>query len=128
MFSCSSLMRSVAVTLPKQTVFNFFLSNKEFQNVSNIFTCDCMKHSEIEQAGLKAALSLYGAKQDEIMATLRNRILTEKVLNSTTFVNPERLPLAKDSLEYHSYRCYYSYYNYLLSNFEMDATRKDDKT
>ena len=98
---------SALFSIGKQTVFNFFLSNNEFQNVSKVFTRDCMGHNEIEQAGLINALLLYRAKLGEIMATLRSRILNEKVLNSTTFVNPERLPPTKDSLKYHSYRCYF---------------------
>ena len=33
------------------------------KKITNIFTTDGMKYCEIEQAGLKAALLLYGAKQ-----------------------------------------------------------------
>ena len=50
---------------------------------------------------------LYGAKKEEMMAELRARIMGEKVLNSTRFVNAERLPPTEDALKYHSYRCYH---------------------
>ena len=38
---------------------------------------------------------------------LRSRMLKEKVLTSTTFVNPERFVNTEDALKYHSFRCYH---------------------
>ena len=90
----------------KQTVLNFYLNNPDFQEQSKIFTTLNRSHNEIKEAGLRATLSLYGARKGEIMANLRARTMSEKVLNSTTFVKPERLPPTEDALKYHSLRCY----------------------
>ena len=56
------------------------------------------------------------------MASLRYRIMTEKVLNSTTFVNPERLPPTENSLKFHSYWCYYQ----ILKWKGVEKTTKPD--
>ena len=65
---------------------------------------------------------LYKARQEESMASLRYRIMTEKVLNSTTFVNPERLPPTENSLKFHSYRCHYQ----ILKWKGVEKTTKPD--
>ena len=94
--------------LGKRTFFKSFNKSEELQKLSDIFTSDDeITQDIIEKAGLRATLLLYNAKKGEDIADLRYRVLTEKILSSTTFVGPERLPPTEASVKYHSYRSYY---------------------
>ena len=97
----------------KQTVMSFYENHPGFRSVCEIFTSLQKSHDEIADAGLKATLSLYGARTGEVMANLRARMMAEKVLNSSTFVNPERLPPTEDALRYHSFRTYLQVLNWM---------------
>ena len=102
-------------------MMNFYLNSSDFQAESEIFTTLNRSQEEIKDAGLRATLSLYGARKCELMANLRARMMAEKVLNSATFVNPERLPPTEDALKYHSFRCYLQILNWI----SMELTREN---
>jgi len=91
----------------KQTVFKLLLNNLELQTQFKIFTSVNYSQKEIEVAGLKATLALYGGRKNESIANLCARIMSENFLNSSVFVGPEKLPPTEGSLKYHSYRTYH---------------------
>ena len=91
----------------KQGVFKFFQNNVDMQFQSKIFTTVNSSQKEIEIAGLKATFALYGGRNGESIAELRGRLMSEKVLKSSVFVSPERLPPTEGALKYHSYRTYH---------------------
>ncbi len=62
---------------------------------------------EVETAGERAIVSLYGGKKTETLADLRARKFTEKVASSATSVQAQSLPPTSDAVRIHSRRVYY---------------------
>jgi len=79
----------------------------ELRSVANTFCSDCCQTSDIEAAGRKAMLLLYGCKTLESNNSLRHRMLVEKVAAANSFATPERLPPTDSSTKYHSFRTYF---------------------
>ena len=79
----------------------------ELRSVANTFCSDFSQHSDIEAAGRKAMLLLYGCKTLESTNALRHRMLVEKVTTVKSFVKPERLLPTDPSTKYHSFRTYF---------------------
>ena len=91
----------------KAKAFGHLLKEKELQVVANIFCSEDSQHVDIENAGKKALLVLYGCRKMDSINTLRHRMLLEKVVAAKSFVTPERLPPTESATKYHSFRTYY---------------------
>lgn len=62
---------------------------------------------EVQNAGEKVLVSLYGGKRTETLNELRARKFSEKVASSANSVEVKTLPPTSDAAKYHSCRSYY---------------------
>lgn len=100
------------------TAFKKLMNSDELQNVAEIFCKEDRTQAEIEDAGKKAILLLYGCRKDETLQELRYRVFKEKVASSKTFVKPERLPPTESAVKYHAFRTYFQILQWMKKNTE----------
>ena len=61
----------------------------------------------IECLGRRVMAVIISGKDSGPVSSLRHFILNKKVMHTTTFVNPERLPPTASACKFHSVRVYY---------------------
>jgi dihydrofolate reductase len=94
-------------SIGKSKALNKLIHNHELQSIAKIFNADERSNLEIEIAGNRAILILFGRKTFQSINELRHRMLIEKVAHAKTFVAPKRSSPTESSSKYHSYRTYY---------------------
>lgn len=116
---CDSTSRIFSIG--KAKAFDTLMNVAELRSVANTFCSDCCQHSDIEAAGRKAMLLLYGCKTLESTNALRYRMFVEKVARAKSFVTPERLPPTDASTKYHSFRTYFQLQIWKSTEETIDA-------
>ncbi len=91
---------------------------QKLQNLATVFTMADRSHEEIEQAGNKALVVLYGCTQDWDLNFERASKFTEKVASSSRYLPPERLPPTSDAARFHSQRVYHQVQVWLGNDME----------
>lgn len=89
---------------------------KDLQNASKVFMDADRSHDEIEKAGNEALATLYGAPQGSDLNFERAAKFSEKVVSSSSYLPPERLPPTSDAGRFHSYRVYLQVQGWLGNN------------
>jgi hypothetical protein len=77
-----------------------------FRAVVQILSKSGLKAAEVEQAGERALVCLYGGKKTETLNELRARMFSEKVTTSASSVQVKSLPPTSDAAKNHSRRVY----------------------
>ena len=93
------------------------------RSCSNTFCTPHTDQVDIESAGSKAIVSLFNGATSDSLASLRYSFLCKKVVSSSTFVTPERLPPTQSALKYHSFRCYLQVMTWMGLSSQMDAEK-----
>ncbi len=90
----------------------------DLQEASKLFMLANSKHEDIEKAGNQALAILYGSVHGWDLNFERASKFTEKVVSSSCYMPPERLPPTSDAAKFHSYRVYLQVQMWLGNNLE----------
>ena len=77
------------------------------QQSAEVFNSQESTKEEIEKAGDKAVVHLYGGNEQDTLDTLRHKKFNEKVASRSSFIEPQSLPPTSAAAKYHSYRVFY---------------------
>ena len=77
------------------------------QSCANAFTIPNQTTQIIEDLGCQVMSFLFGGKHAHSLDTMRYNILCKKVVSSSSFVTPERLPPTESATKLHCRRVYY---------------------
>ena len=77
------------------------------QSCANAFTIPNQTTQIIEDLGCQVMSFLFGGKHAHSLDTMRYNILCKKVVSSSSFVTPERLPPTESATKLHCCRVYY---------------------
>ena len=103
---CDSKSKISKIT--KSAVFKKLVNNENyFCTYAQSFLIPDQTSDIIESHGIDTMKLLFQGKTMEILAVLRIKLLTEKVIKSKSFVIPENLPPTDAGTKFHSYRVYY---------------------
>ena len=78
--------------------------------------------AEIEDAGYKAMVALFGGKPGDNLSAMRYSSLCQKVGSAKIFVTPERLPPTSSATKYHALRSYLLVMLWMDNGEAMDTT------
>ena len=90
----------------KGTVLKKFKENVELQKAAEVFDSTLSISSQIESAGERVLVVMYGGKTNEPLNSLRHRKYREKLAKSLALVDPKGLPPTSAAGKYHSYRAF----------------------
>ena len=106
---CDSTSKISKIT--KSAVFKKLVNNEnyflKFCTYAQSFLIPDQTSDIIESHGIDTMKLLFQGKTMEILAVLRNKLLTEKAIKSKSFVILENLPPTDARTKFHSYRVYY---------------------
>ena len=102
----------------KLSVMNKYRS---LQEASKLFILPDRNHTEIEQVGNQAISTLYGGIPGSDLNFERASKFSEKVVSSSSYLPPERLPPTSDAARFHSRRVYLQVQAWLGNNMEATA-------
>ena len=77
-----------------------------FTNASKAVLTPDVTHLDVEKAGEQALISIYGGISGSDLNFTRASKFTEKVVASSSYIPPERLPPTSDAARFHSQRVY----------------------
>ena len=78
----------------------------DLQMPAKLFLTPDVTHLDIEKAGEQALISIYGGISGSDLNFTRASKFTEKVVASSSYIPPERLPPTSDAARFHSQRVY----------------------
>ena len=96
-----------------------------FREQAAVFVDESRSHEDIIQAGEKAAVLLYGGKDDDSLNTLRYVKYLRQLSTSTTAVDPRRLPATASAFKFHSMRIYFQVQVWSKLNESVDLVPTD---
>ena len=88
---------------------------EELEGCASLFLSEQQSHADIEQAGHQALATLYGCSDLNSGRVLK---FTQKVISSSSYLPPERLPPTADAARFHSRRVYLQVQAWLGNNME----------
>jgi len=91
------------------------------QSCANAFTIPNQTTQIIEDLGCQVMSFLFGGKQADSLETMRYNIFSKKVVSSSSFVTPERLPPTEYATKLHCRRVYYQIMVWMGMEEGMDA-------
>ena len=100
------------------------LQSSFFREQAAVFVDESRSHEDIIQAGEKAAVLLYGGKDDDSLNTLRYVKYLRQLSTSTTAVDPRRLPATASAFKFHSMRIYFQVQVWSKLNESVDLVPK----
>ena len=105
-------------------------NNTDFIQAANVFIGKSSSKKEIEDAGEKALLILYGGEKSASLNVHRWDTFQKKVASASKFVQPQDLPPTSEAAKYHIYRVFLQIQQWLGS--KLDPTDwgwvlRDDK-
>jgi hypothetical protein len=77
------------------------------KSCANVFTVPHQTTEVIGELGCQVMAIIFGGKCTDSLAALRCKIMSKKVLHSSSFVTPERLPPTESATKFHCRRTYY---------------------
>jgi hypothetical protein len=77
------------------------------KSCANAFTVPHQTTELIDELGCQVMAVIFGGKCTDSLAALRCKILSKRVLHSSSFVTPERLPPTESATKLHCRRTYY---------------------
>ena len=101
MIGCDTTSRLFGIG--KGTILKKFKANVELQKAAEVFDSTLSTPSQIESAGERVLVVMYGGKKNESMSSLRHRKYCEKLASSLASVDPKGLPPTSAAGKYHSY-------------------------
>ena len=88
-----------------------FKANVELQKAAEVFGSTLSTSSQIDSAGERLLVVMYGGKSNESLNSLRHRKYCEKLASSLASVDPKGLPPTSAAGKYHSYKVFFRYAN-----------------
>ena len=88
---------------------------EELEGCASLFLSEQQSHADIEQAGHQALVTFYGCSDLNSGRVLK---FTQKVISSSSYLPPERLPPTADAARFHSRRVYLQVQAWLGNNKE----------
>ena len=92
------------------------------QSIAKTFASPNQSVDVIEGQGCHAMSVLFGGKITDCLAKLRYKAFTKKVVSTSSFVTPERLPPTEDATKLHCRRVYYQVMVWMGTDDGLDAT------
>ena len=86
-----------------------------------MFTMANKSYKEIEEVGQQALITIYSCIPGSVLDFERAARFSKKVVSSSTYIQPERLPPTRDSARYHIRRVYHQVQVWVGN--DMDATQ-----
>jgi hypothetical protein len=77
------------------------------KSYANAFTVPHQTTELIDELGCQVMAVLFGGKCTDSLAALSCKILSKRVIHSSSFVTPERLPPTESATKLHCRRTYY---------------------
>ena len=87
----------------KGSILKKFKDSVSLQQAAIIFNDPNSTHSQVQDAGEKALVAIYGGKKTENLNMLRFRKYSEKVATSLSHCDPKVLPPTAAAAKFHSY-------------------------
>ena len=103
----------------KGTVLKKFKANVELQKAAEVFDSTLSISSQIESAGERVLVVMYGGKTNEPLNSLRHRKYCEKLATSLAHVDSKGLPPTSATSKYHSYRAFLQKCQWKSSEYDM---------
>ena len=79
-----------------------------FKKAAEVFDSTLSTSTQIELAGERVLVVMYGGKNNESLNSLRHRKYCEKLASSLASVDPKGLPPTSAAGKYHSYKVSFS--------------------
>ena len=114
MLGCDTTSRLFGIG--KGTILKKFKANVELQKAAEVFNSTLSTSSQIESAGERVLVVMYGGKNNESLNFLHHRKYYEKLASSLASVDPKGLPPTSGAGKYHSYRVFFRYANGITLN------------
>ncbi|XP_076063360.1 uncharacterized protein LOC143038235 [Oratosquilla oratoria] len=92
------------------------------KSCAKMFSTPKKNIAEIEDAGCKAMVALFGGKPGDNLSAMRYSSLCQKVGSAKSFVTPERLPPTSSATKYHALRSYLQMMLWMDNGEAMDTT------
>jgi hypothetical protein len=92
------------------------------KSCANVFTVPHQTTEVIGELGCQVMAIIFGGKCTDSLAALRCKIMSKKVLHSSSFVTPERLPPTESATKFHCRRTYYQIMVWMGMEDGMDPT------
>lgn len=113
---CDTTLRIFGVG--KKSAFQKLVNGKTtMQACANGFALPKQAKTAIEDLGSKAMTVMFGGKNTDALASLRDNLLNKKIVSAKAFVIQEHLPPTESSTKYHCQRDYYQ----IMVWTEMDS-------
>ena len=109
MLGCDTTSRLFGIG--KGTILKKFKANVELQKAAEVFDSTLSTSSQIESAGERVLVVMYGGKNNESLNSLRHRKYCEKLASSLASVDPKSLLPTSAAGKLHSYRVFFRYAN-----------------
>ena len=117
MLGCDTTSRLFGIG--KGTILKKFKANVELQKAAEVFDSTLSTSSQIESAGERVLVVMYGGKNNESLNSLRHRKYCEKLASSLASVDPKGLPPTSAAGKYHSYRVFFQICQWKNSECDM---------
>ena len=100
-------------------------NDNDFNEAADTFLRIGASKEEIDAAGQKAVVILYGCDKSATLNANRYHTFKRKVANSTMFVHPKDLPPTASACKFHSFRVYYQVQMWSDSNASQYLSPED---
>ena len=106
----------------KSALHKVLKGDSVLKSCAKIFSTPKKNIAEIEEAGCKAMVALFGGKPADNLSAMRYSSLCQKVGSAKSFVTPERLPPTSSATKYHVIRTYLQVMLWMDNGEAMDTT------
>ena len=90
----------------KGSILKKFKENVELQKAAVVFDGPNSTQAQVQEAGEKAFVAIYGGKKSDNLNSLRFKKYSEKVATSLSSVDSKSLPPTSAAAKFHSYRVF----------------------
>ena len=97
------------------------IESKDFCQEAAVFLHQSQSPAQIQESGERALCMLYGAPAGMNLNKYQHSVFAEKVALSTSFVEPQQLPVTSAAAKFHSYRVYYQVQQWTGNSLTMDT-------
>lgn len=87
----------------KSVALKLIHNNETFKKCANSFMHQQSTAKQIEEAGQKAMVLLYGGQESDVLDNFRYDLFQRKIAKATTFVHPQDLPPTSAACKFHSF-------------------------
>lgn len=91
----------------KSVALKLIHTNETFQKCADLFMHLESTATEIEEAGEKAMVLLYGGQELDLLNTFHYDLFQRQIAKATTFVHPQDLPPTSAATKFHSFRVFH---------------------